>query len=143
VRDVRVEVSGGGGNGNNDGGCPVTQYSGGIGAYAGALVSNVPPTVAVTVGAVAGASSFGPFVTCTGGANATTGGSGASGSATVAGGVLLDTTTPPFFRGASAVPGASGGTSGFSGIGFGANGTNNVGAGRAGVVTVEWVETIP
>lgn len=90
---VRVTVIGGGGGG----GATLTTGSGGIGGYGGiAYVTNVPVSgpVSITVGSggagavspsntpggTGGTSSFGPAISCTGGAGATGGSGGAAGS---------------------------------------------------------------
>lgn len=124
VRDVEVEMCGAGGNSYTPP-CGPT-YLGGVGGSITALVRNVPPRVAITVGsAPGGTSSFGSMVTCTGGSNATLSGNGASGSATIAGNVV------------------SSGSSTYAADNSSYYGGNNAfGLGAPGVVVVEWMEPV-
>lgn len=89
VRDVQVEICGGGGSGATNAGCPPVYLQGGAGGSINALVTNVPSRVTVTVGAgPGGTSSFGSMITCTGGTNGAGTTNGSNGSATIAGNVI-------------------------------------------------------
>lgn len=131
VRDVQVEICGGGGNGNVVGGCPPTSYTGGVGGGITAFVTDVPSRVQITVGgSPGGTSSFGSMITCTGGSNAGLG-NGANGSATIAGNVTSGGSVGWLLTGASDTNGQNYGGSG-----------NGSALGSQGVVIVSWMEPV-
>jgi len=100
ITAVKVTVIGGGGNGGNATGTTSSAGGGGGGGCAIEYVTGLTPggTVTVTVGAVAGTSSFGAFCSATGGATAVNnatpgtasnggaGGSGSGGNINISGG---------------------------------------------------------
>jgi hypothetical protein len=122
VTAVKVTVLGGGGNGGaSSGGSFSYCGGGGGGGLAVRYVTGLTPagTVAVTVGGIAGTSSFGAFASATGGASVTpadtsaggAGGAGSSGTYNIAGG-----------SGGAGV----GDSSGAGGGGGGSNGSNGI-----------------
>lgn len=138
VRDVQVEICGGGGTGYTryDACVGYTYYRGGTGGNVNALVTNVPSRVTVTVGAgPGGTSSFGSMITCTGGSNASISGNGGSGSATIAGNVISNGSVSWFL---TAAWGSSGQNYGSSILGSPVAGDT----GAQGVVIVSWMEPV-
>lgn len=138
VRDVRIEISGGGGSGaaSVPGMCncpPSVNYVGGRGGSAAVIIPNVPSRVTVTVGAANGTSSFGSLVTCTGGSNASAGGNGGNGGVTLSGNVVSEGSVSWLQNGAYA-PGGSAQPWGSGALGSG--------SGAQGVVIVEWMEPV-
>jgi hypothetical protein len=100
VTAVKVTVIGGGGNGGNVTGSSSCAGGGGAGGTAIEWITGLTPasTVSVTVGGIAGTSSFGAYCSATGGATAVTntisetasnggaGGSGSGGNINISGG---------------------------------------------------------
>lgn len=143
LKAIRVTVVGGGGNGGSATGGVVpsgkVSYSsssrggpGGGGGTAvvwvdGSAIPSSPTGVAITVGAISGTSSFGPFASATGGTTGTASGSGQALSGG-AGGVATVTPSPTIK--ATTVDGQAGSTAGSIGTGgaalLGSGGPGNV-----------------
>lgn len=136
VRDVQVEICGGGGTGVTNPGCPPVILTGGTGGSINALVTNVPSRVTVTVGAgPGGTSSFGSMITCTGGTNAAGVANGSNGSATIAGNVISNGSVSWFITRSY----NSGGQN-FGSANSGGSASSDTGA--QGVVIVSWMEPV-
>lgn len=137
VRDVQVEICGGGGNGGAyTSGCTPIYLQGGTPGSINALVTNVPSRVSVTVGAgPGGTSSFGSMITCTGGSNAAGTSNGSNGSATIAGNVISNGSVSWFITRSY----NSGGQN-FGSANIGGSASSDTGA--QGVVIVSWMEPV-
>lgn len=160
LKGVLVEVQAGGGNGSGLTGSTIGGGGGGGGGYSRKYIpaASLGSTETVTVGGVAGASSFGAHCSATGGASAATnsgqggaGGSGAGGDLNIAGGAggngswgsfTYETTTHYAYSGAGGgsylgVGGTANGTTtsgsshGRPAVGWGAGGSGGVRAGAA------------
>jgi hypothetical protein len=164
VTKVKVTVVGGGGNGANGGSALGSGGGGGGGGGAAIeIISGLTPlsTVSVTVGGVAGTSSFGAYCSATGGASGSGGTAGAGGVGS--GGQLniggAHGTWPTSTSGSSAAYGEGGnggssflggggsantasnnGTSGQSYGGGGGGGSTSGGSGGSGAAGVVFVE---
>lgn len=140
-RAIRVTVIGGGGTGTATGGCPSTTfYSGGNGGIGAVTIIDPPSSVQVTVGGTAGASSFGSFLSATGGTSYN------SGAATAGVGMTLETEVTSVSRELSFSQGVSvtlyqGSATFWSNRIAGLGGVGSA-AGQAGAVVVEWIDQI-
>lgn len=151
VKTVYVSLCGGGGNGGNGG----ASAGGGGGGAGDAKISyrvsglTIGASVAVTVGGIAGTSSFGSFVSCAGGGNGGNNG-GNGGSAGGPGGSAGGRTAGQGGSGLFGNGGLGGGTNNSGAVGgpasgYGAGGGGGAenstyagGAGTPGMVLVEW-----
>lgn len=144
---IKVTVVGGGGSGQSPGTGGAGGGGGGTAIYVGPVSASTP--YAVTVGGVAGTSSFGPLASATGGTTATST-TGASGGAGTAGTLLISGGTGTNYSGGAPTSTAYGGNSFLGGIantktagrsyggGGGGGDGGGAGTGAGGVVIVEY-----